>query len=214
MMNESSNPPDGTIPNVHLPENKKVLSLLRELHPYHEIIVPFAAKKVSQEATPADFIGRFAAMSSLPANSKYVIYGLEALVHPDAGIIFGFIHGTHVIYRLPEHLLDEARQDNSSNFRVMKDIEGNGMEDLESNWISSPSITEPLVRKCFEYYGQSAPAPKALRLSFDSNPNKPSTRESEKQERWRRLRALGAIPIACVLCALLVYAINYLIGLF
>lgn len=213
MMNGSSNPPDGTIPNVHLPENKKVLSLLRELHPYHEIIVPFSAKKVSQEATPADFIGRFAAMPGLPANSKYVIYGLEALVHPDSGIIFGFIHDTHVIYRLPDHLLDEARR-GSTNFRVMKDIEGNEMDVLESNWISSPSITEQLVRKCFEYYGASAAAPKALRLSFDSNPNMPSTGEFEKEERARRLRALGAIPVACVLCLLLLYAINYVIKLF
>ncbi len=212
-MNESSNPPDSAVPNVHVPENKKVLSYLKELHPYHEIIVPFAVKKVSQEITPADFIGRFAAMPGLPEDSKYVIYGLEALVHPATGIIFGLITGTHVIYRLPDHLLDEARRD-STNFRVMKDIEGNGMDDLESNWISSPSITEQLVYKCFEYYGSSAPAPKELRLSFDSNPNMPSTREFEKQERWRWLRALGAIPIACVLCVLLLYAINYVIKLF
>jgi hypothetical protein len=213
-MNESSNPPDSAVPNVHVPENKKVLSYLKELHPYHEIIVPFSAKKVSQEMTPADFIGRFAALSALPANSKYVIYGLETLVHPDTGIIFGFIIGTQVIYRLPDHLLEEARRGTNSNFRVMKDIEGSGMEDLESNWISSPSITEQLVGKCFEHYGASAPAPKALRLSFDSNPNMPSTREFEKEERWRRLRALGAIPIACVLCVLLLYAVNYVIKLF
>jgi hypothetical protein len=213
MVNELSNHPNSAVPNVHVPENKKVLSYLKELHPYHEIIVSFSAKKVSQEITPADFIGRFAAMSGLPANSKYVIYGLEALVHPDTGIIFGFITGTHVIYRLPDHLLDEAQR-GSSNFRVMKDIGETGMEDLESNWISSPSITEQLVRKCFEYYGAVAPEPKEVSLHSDSNLNMPSAREFEKQERRRWLRALGAIPVACVLCVLLWYAVNYVIRLF
>jgi hypothetical protein len=213
-MNESSDHPNSAVPNVHVPENKKVLSYLKERHPYHEIIVPFSARKVSQEITPADFIGRFAAMSSLPANSKYVVYGLEALVHPDTGIIFGFITGTDVIYRLPDHLLDEARRSNSSNFRVMKDIGGKGMDDLESNWVSSPPITEQLVRKCFEYYGASALEPKGLGMNLDSSLNMPGTSEFEKEERRRSLRALGAIPIACILCALLWYAVNYLIRLF
>lgn len=213
MVNELSEHPDSAVPNVHVPENKKVLSYLKEMHPYHEIIVPFSAKKVSQEITPADFIGRFDAMSSLPASSKYVVYGLEALVHPDTGTIFGFITGTHVIYRVPDHLLDEARR-GSSNFRVTKDIGELGMQDLESNWISSPSITEQLARKCFEHYGASAPELNELRPDSGPNLNIPSAREFKEQERWRWLRALGAIPVACVLCILLWYAVNYVIRLF
>jgi hypothetical protein len=214
MMNGSSNQPNSDPPNVHIPENKKVLSYLKEMHPFHEIIVPFSAKKVSQEITPADFIGRFAAMSGLPTNSKYVVYGLEALVHPETGVIFGFITGTNVIYRFPDHLLDEARRDNLNNFRVVREIGGNGMDGLEDNWVSSPSITEQVVRKCFEYYGSVAPEPKELRLNSGLNINMPSTHEFEEQERSRRWRPLGAIAVVCVLCVLLLYAVNYVIRLF
>lgn len=213
-MNGSGDRPNNAAPNVHIPENKKVLSYLKELHPFHEIIVPFSPKSVSREITPADFIGRFAAMSSLPANSKYVVYGLEALVHPDTGIIFGFITGTNVIYRFPEHLLDEARREDNNNFRVVREMSENGMDGLENNWVSSPSITEPIVRKCFEHYGSVAEEPKELRLDSGGKVSMPSTSEFEEQERWRRWRPLGAVAVVCVLCVLLLYAANYVIRLF
>ena len=208
-MNES----DSAIPNVHVPENEKVLSYLKEMHPFKEIIVPFSAKKVSQDVTPADFIGRFSTMSSLPENSKYVIYGCEALVHPDTGIIFGFITGTSVIYRLPDNILKEAMEGKITNFRVMKE-HGMNMEDLESNWISSPSITEPLVHKCFAYYGQASPEPEVTHLNFEMDLTTPRTREFEKQEQSRRLLPLGVIIVVCVVGVLLLYAANYVIGLF
>jgi hypothetical protein len=213
-MNESNSVADSTLPNVHVPENEKVLSYLKEMHPFHEIIVPFSAKKVSQDITPSDFVGRFASMSSLPANSKYVIYGSEALVHPDTGIIFGFITGTSVIYRLPDTLLQEARQGNISNFRAVKEIGGNGMENLESNWVSSPSITEQLVRKCLEYYAQASPEPEEMHLNFDLDLTTPRTREFEKQEQSRRLLPLGIIIVVCILGVALLYAANYVIRLF
>src|SRR5215217_2933289 len=120
-MKESNNSEAGTIPNIHVLENEHVLAYLKEMHPFHEIIVPFSAKKVSQDITPSDFIGRFWVMSSLPQNNKYVIYGCEALVHPETGIIFGFITGTSVIYRLPDNILKEVRQNSLVNFRAMKD---------------------------------------------------------------------------------------------
>src|SRR5919106_1898654 len=113
------NSSNSAVPNIHLPENKNVLAYLKELHPFKEIIVPFSADKVSQDITPSDFIGRFAAMSSLPENSKYVIYGTEALVHPETGIIFGFITGTSLIYRLPDSILKEVRENSLVNFRAM-----------------------------------------------------------------------------------------------
>ena len=208
-MNESNSP----IPNVHVPENARVLSYLKEMHPFKEIIVSFAPAKVSQDITPSDFIGRFAAMSSLPGNSKYVIYGSEALVHPDTGLIFGFITGTSVIYRLPDSLLDEVRRGNISNFRVVKEIGGNGMENLEGNWVSSPSITEQLVHKCFEYYGQVSAEPEVVHLNFDLDLTTPRTREFEKQEQSRRLLPLGIIIVVCALGVLLLYAANYVLKL-
>jgi len=212
-MNESNSDQNSTIPNIHVPENEKVLSYLKEMHPFKEIIVPFSAKKVSQEITPADFIGRFSVMSSLPPNSKYVIYGCEALVHPETGIIFGFITGTSVIYRLPDNILKEAMQGNITNFRVMKDS-GINMENLESNWVSSPSITEPLVHKCFVYYGQTSPEPEVTHLNFDMDLTTPRTREFEDRERSRRLLPLGVIIVVCVLGVLLLYAANYVMRLF
>jgi hypothetical protein len=212
-MNESNNDQNSTIPNIHIAENEKVLSYLKEVHPFGEIIVPFSANKVSKDITPSDFIGRFSVMSSLPENSKAVIYGSEALVHPKTGIIFGFITGTSVIYRLPDNILKEARQGNITNFRVMNE-HGMNMGNLESNWVSSPSITEPLVHKCFEYYGQTSPEPEVAHLNFDMDLTTPRTREFEEKERKSRLLPLGVIVVVCILGVLLLYAANYVMKLF
>src|SRR6185295_15217074 len=122
IMNESDRSQTTTVPNIHVPENERVLSYLKEMHPFKEIIVPFSEKRVSQDTVPADLIGRLSYISGLPENSKYVVYGREALVHPETGIIFGFISGTNVIYRLPDTLLEEAQQSNISNFRTAKDM--------------------------------------------------------------------------------------------
>jgi hypothetical protein len=208
-MNESNN----GIPNIHLPENKNMLAYLKELHPFKDIIVPFSRDKVSQDITPSDFVGRFSLMSSLPEDSKYVIYGTESLVHPITGIIFGFITGTSVIYRLPDPILKEVRENSLVNFRAMNDSSSK-MEDLESNWVSSPSITEQLVRKCFEYYGQVSPEPEEVHLNFELDLTTPRTREFEKQEQRSRLLPLGVILGVCILGVLLLYAANYVMKLF
>ena len=192
------------MPNIHVPQNEKVLAYLKEMHPFKEIIVPFSEKRVSQDTVPADLIGRLSSMSSLPENSKYVVYGREALVHPETGIIFGFISGTNVIYRLPDTLLEEVREGNISNFRTANDM---GM-DLESNWVSSRSITEQLVLKCFEYYGQVTGEPEVVHLDFDLDLTTPRTPESENQERSRRLLPLAMLIVACVLMGLVWYAFN------
>ena len=203
-MTESDRSQENTVPNIHVPENEKVLAYLKEMHPFKEIIVPFSEKRVSQDTVPADLIGRFSSMSGLPDNSKYVVYGREALVHPETGIIFGFISGTNVIYRLPDTLLEEVREGNISNFRTAKDM---GM-DLESNWVSSRSITEQLVVKCFEYYGQASGEQEVVHLNFDLDLTTPRTPESEKQERSRRLLPLAMLIVACVLMGLVWYAFN------
>jgi hypothetical protein len=212
-MNEPNRSQENTVPNIHVPENKNVLAYLKEMHPFKEIIVPFSKDKVSQDITPSDFIGRFAVMSSLPENSKYVIYGTEALVHPATGIIFGFITGTSLIYRLPDNILKEVRENSLVNFRAMNDSSSK-MEDLESNWISSPSITEQLVRKCFEYYGQASMEPEEVHLNFDLDLTTPRTREFEEREQQSRLLPLGVILVVCVVGVLLLYAANYVMKLF
>lgn len=209
-MDQSNRPP---LPNIHVPENERVLAYLKEMHPFSEIIVPFSDKRVNQDTIPADLIGRFSSMSSLPLNSKYVVYGREALVHPVTGIMFGFITGTTVIYRLPDPILKEVRESNLTNFRVMKDT-GINMEDLENNWVSSPSITEPLVRKCYEYYAQTTREEDVVHLNLDLDLTTPRTREFEKQERSRRLLPLGIIIVVCALGTLLWYAGTYLLKLF
>jgi hypothetical protein len=210
-MKESNRSQDTTIPNIHVPENERVLAYLKEMHPFKEIIVPFSEKRVSQDTVPADLIGRLSSMSSLPENSKYVIYGREALVHPETGIIFGFITGTSVIYRLPEHLLEEVREGNISNFRIVNQNSGSNMGELESNWVTSRSITEQLVAKCFEYYGQTSPEPEVVHLNFDLDLTTPRTREFEEQERSRRLLPLAMLVGAFVLVVVLWYAASYFI---
>jgi len=213
-MDESNSSQEITIPNIHVPENERVLAYLKEMHPFHEIIVPFSPNKVSQDITPSDFIGRFASMPSLPGDSKYVVYGCEALVHPETGIIFGFITGASVIYRLPDHLLNELKEGNIVNVRLAKDNVIENMGNLEDNWASSPSITEQLVRKCFDYYGQASSEEEVVHLNFDLDLTTPRTREFENQERSRRLLPLGIIIVVCALGVLLLYAANYVMKLF
>ena len=204
-MNASNRYQNNAILNIHIPENERVLSYLKDLHPYNEIIVPFAEKKVNQDITSLGLIGHFYAMSSLPINSKYVVYSSEALVHPKTGIIFGFITGVNVIYRLPDNLLKEVMESDIVNFRVMKDSGIHNMESLESNWVISQSITEQLVYKCFEYYSQASPEQEAIHLDFDLDLTTPRTREFEAQQQPRRLLIFGILVIACMLLALLWY---------
>lgn len=212
-MDESNRSQEITVPNIHVPENEKVLAYLKEMHPFHEIIVPFSPEKVSKDVTPSDFIGRFFLMSSLPGNSKYVVYGCEALVHPDTGIIFGFITGTSVIYRMPDTLLRDVAKSNIRNFRAVNEIGIDGMENLESNWIISPSVTEQLVRKCFDYYSQVSPEEEVVHLNFEMDLTTPRTREFEKNDRLIRVLPFAVIVGACVLVVLLGYAASYLIKL-
>jgi hypothetical protein len=209
-MNESDRSQENRIPNIHVPENEKVLSYLKEMHPFHEIILPFSEKRVNQDTIPADLVGHFSSMSSLPEDSKYVVYGREALLHPKTGIIFGFIAGTSAIYRLPDPILKEVTEGKIINFRVMKE-NGINMENLEGNWVSSPSITEQLVHKCFEYYGQASPVGEVPHLNFDLDLTTPRTREFENRERSRKLLPLGIILIVCILGVLLFYAADYVI---
>ncbi len=208
-MDESN---QSVLPNIYVLENERVLAYLKEMHPFSEIIVPFSEKRVNQDTVPVDLVGRFSSMSSLPANSKYVVYGREALVHPETGIIFGFITGTTVIYRLPDPILKEVRESNLTNFRVMKDT-GIHMENLESNWVSSPSITEPLVRKSYEFYSQASPQDEVVHLNPDVDLTTPRTREFENLEQRRRLLPLGVIIAVCALSILLLYAANYVLKL-
>lgn len=212
-MDESIHNQENTTPNIHVAENEKVLAYFKEMYPFREIIVPFSADKVSKDVTPSDFIGRFSSMASLPENSRYVIYGFESLVHPKTGIIFGFITGTSVIYRLPDTLLKEVQEGHIVNFRVVNEIGIDGMVNLENNWVISPSITEQLVYKCFEYYGQASPEPEVVHLNFDLDLTTPRTREFEEKERAGRLLPLGVILVVCALSVLLWYAVDYVMKL-
>ncbi|HXD11277.1 MAG TPA: hypothetical protein VN653_14520 [Anaerolineales bacterium] len=209
-MKQSDSYQANAMPNIHISENERVLAYLKDLHPYNEIIVPFAEKKVNQDITASGLVGHFAAMPTLPLNSKYVVYGTEVFAHPATGIIFGFITGVSVIYRLPDNLLKEVRESDIVNFRVVKESGiDHRMENLESNWVISQSITEQLVHKCFEYYGQTAPEEAAFHLNFDLDLTTPRTREFEQKEQSRRVIALGFVVAACILLVLVWYAVNY-----
>jgi len=114
---------------------------------------------------------------------------------------------------LPENLLKEVMEGNIANFRMMKDSGIYDMEKLESNWVSSPSITEQLVYKCFEFYGQISTERAAIHMNFDLDLTTPRTRDYEEKERSRSLISIGIFVIACVLVVLLWYAVNYFIKL-
>jgi hypothetical protein len=207
-MNELDRYQYNAIPNIHIAENEKVLSYLKDLHPYNEIILPFSKNKVDQDITSSGLVGLFFAMSNLPANSKYVVYGTETLVHPKTGIIFGFITGVNVIYRLPDNILKEVMEGDIVNFSVVKDSGVHHMENLESNWVISPSITEQLVHKCFDYYGQVSLEQAAIHLDFDLDLTTPRTREFEAQEQSRRLLYFGIFVATCIFLGLVWYVIR------
>jgi len=90
---------------------------------------------------------------------------------------------------------------------MVKEI--NRTADLESNWVSSPSITEQLVYKCFEYYGHTSVQPEEVHLNFDLDLTTPRTREFEDKERSRRLLPFAMLIGACILVILLWYAASY-----
>ena len=164
---------ESVVPNIHLEENEKVMAYLKEVNPYSEIISPYSPKKVNKKHTHSDFIGHFAAMTSLPQNSKYVVHGCEALVHPETGIIFGFVVGTSVILRLPEEILEGLLERDVSNLQRAKDIDSSAISQLESNWASSGSFTEKLIHKCLGYYGMDPRVQAVIRLNFEEDYEEP-----------------------------------------
>ena len=48
--------------------------------------------------------------AALPAEARVIVYGTPALVHPEAGVVLAMAYGTQYAFRVPDDLIDEARQ--------------------------------------------------------------------------------------------------------
>jgi hypothetical protein len=207
---EPDTSPESTTPNIHIEENEQVMAYLKEVNPFSEIISPYTPGKVNKNLTHSDFIGHFASMTSLPLDCKYVVYGCEALVHPQTGIIFGFVAGTSVILRLPKDILKELIDSGVSDLHRAKDIDGSAISQLESNWVSSGNFTEKLIHKCFGYYGMDPRVQEVLHLNFEEDYKEPQSSRSTHQGWTDRLFPLGIFLLVCLMIAFVIIVLNYL----
>lgn len=155
-----------TIPNILIPENEQVLARLKSFNVFHAMILPLSSGKINHDRLHPDYGDEFISKASeLPPDSKYVVYGFPALIHPETGVIFGYAVSMGNTYRLPETIAQELqahREKELSGVR-RKTIQKNSGDrsqvsdsppPLESNWVDSFSFTRNLLRKCYDYYGR------------------------------------------------------------
>ena len=154
--------PIAGLPRIHILENNNVLDHLKKNVSFLTEIQHYLQENVHHERVHPDFEDIFIrSASELPQDSKYIIYGFPALVHPKTGIIFGYVMGMVNCYRLPDMLAREYEQyleAKAPNLRRNKrgkssDEAQYGSPHLEKNWVESTDFTSSLVRKCFDYYG-------------------------------------------------------------
>ena len=207
---DQDRPAAGSLPNIRVPANEKVLAYLKSQSSYHELIVPFSFDKVNQNRVHSDFMSWFSAMSSLPQNSKYVIHGFPALAHPKTGVICGFTIGTSVLSRLPENIVDEFIANRSYDAHRVSTMKDSEISILENNWLSSWSITEKLVNKCFEYYGKDQREQMAVRLNIEEDLTKPPAPRSILQTLVDKVVPTVVGILICLVVLVIAYFLNSL----
>lgn len=148
------------IPNIHVPMNDQVLDYLKSVVPYLSEIQRLNTGAINHDRTHSDFSDIFVSKASgLPEDSKYIIYGFPALVHPKTGIIFGYAMGMGNKYRLPEMFAREykeyldrknAKQRKNKN-QSNKAVPSTPLP-LEDNWMDGIDFSESFIQKCYDYY--------------------------------------------------------------
>lgn len=173
------------IPNILIPENEKVIARLKSFNVFHAMILPLSSGKINNDRLHPDFWDEFISKASdLPPDSKYVVYGFPALIHPETGVIFGYAVSMSNTYRLPETIAQELQaywEKELSRVRRKKMNKNSGDEPgvsyspppLESNWVDSLSFTKNLLRKCYDYYGREQYKSRIVHLNVDEDLKKP-----------------------------------------
>lgn len=153
---------DPRIPDIDIQANQKAIAFLNSKNPNREMILPFEFRLVATDHPHvSDMIDHFMRQTSnLPPECRYVMYGYPAVIHPQTGIIFGFLQYTDIYYRLPEKTANKVRAHFDKVFSRKKIREGNRSDSvavysfLESNWVADGSyVTDKLIRKCYDYNG-------------------------------------------------------------
>jgi hypothetical protein len=153
---------DPRTPDIDIQANQKAIAFLNSKNPNREMILPFEYRLVATDHPHvSDMIDHFMRQTSnLPPECRYVIYGYPAVIHPQTGIIFGFLQYTDIYYRLPEKTANKIRAHFDKVFSRKKIRENNRNDSvpvsslLESNWVADGSyVTDKLIRKCYEYNG-------------------------------------------------------------
>ena len=166
-----------TIPNILIPKNEKVIARLKSLNIFHAMILPLSSGKINNERLHPDYGDEFINKASeLPLDSKFVVYGFPALIHPETGVIFGYAAGMRNSYRLPETIANEFqvyREKELAQVRRKKIKQNSGdksqldnsLPPLESNWVDGISFTKNLLRKCYDYYGKEQSSRRIFHLN-------------------------------------------------
>ncbi len=169
------------IPNILISENEKVIAHLKSANVFHAMIEPFSYDKVNDNRVHSDASeGLINRASDLPAESKYVVYGFPALIHPKTGVIFGYAMGMGNSYRLPEKIADElqAHQEKELSHVKRKKTKKNSSDKshssyspppMESNWVDGFWVTKNLLRKCYDYYGREQYKSRVVHLNVDED---------------------------------------------
>ena len=90
--------------------------------------------------------------SSLPEDSRRLVYGTPALVHPKTEVILAFCNGTSYCIRLTEKLMEEALKSGATTYR--KWSSGGDMDtvrDLGPNWAFG-SFSDSEIEWCNQVY--------------------------------------------------------------
>lgn len=224
-VDEENQNKENYIPNILIQENEKVIAHLKSVNVFHAMIEPFSYDKVNDNRVHSDYSGALIDKASdLPAESKYVVYGFPALIHPKTGVIFGYAMGMGISYRLPETIAEElqAHREKELSHVKQKKMKKNSSDKsqvsyspppMESNWVDGFWVTKNLLRKCYDYYGREQYKSRVIHLNVDEDFTKLPPPPSFFDKLLDRIFILS-IPVVIVLGVLLFrYGLDYLFDL-
>ena len=208
------------LPRIHVLENNNVLDHLKKTVSFLTEIQPYLPENVHHERVHPDFEDIFIRNASdLPQDSKYIIYGFPALVHPKTGIIFGFVMGMVNCYRLPDMIAREYEQyleAKDPNYRKNKrgkqtDEAQYGSPHLEKNWVESTDFTSSLVRKCFDYYGTYPHTNAVIHFNEEDDLRKVAAPPKPKRSVFGYFMIFLIVALMCLVIGTLVFvlAVNF-----
>lgn len=92
---------------------------------------------------------------SLPEDSRCLVYGTPALVHPKTGVILAFCNGTSYCIRLTEELMEEALKSGAKTYQKWTySGDMDTLRDLGPNWVFG-SFSDNEIEWCNQAYREA-----------------------------------------------------------